>query len=56
MIADGEGLFEATVPLDEGENPLKVVSEDPLGRTSTQEKSLTRDNQPPGSAVFEVKY
>ncbi len=56
VVADAEGHFEAAISLDEGDNPLHVVSRDPLGRTSEDQKLVTRDSQPPSSASFEVQY
>ncbi len=56
VVADATGRFEAAIPLEEGENPLQVVSRDPLGRTSEESKLVTRDSEPPSSASFEVQY
>ncbi len=56
VVADAEGHFEATVALEEGENPLKVVSRDPIGRSTTDETLVVRDTEPPPSATFEVEY
>jgi len=35
VMADRHGLFQATLPLQEGENPLRVEAIDPLGRAAT---------------------
>lgn len=56
VVADASGRFEAAIPLDEGENPLRVISRDPLGRTNEEERLLHRDSEPPSSASFEVQY
>jgi hypothetical protein len=56
VVADASGHFEANIPLEEGENPLKVISRDPLGNTTEEQKLLTRDSEPPQSASFEVQY
>jgi hypothetical protein len=56
VVADAEGRFEAAVPLQQGPNPLEILSEDPLGRQAREEKELTRDNEPPRGARFKVKY
>jgi hypothetical protein len=56
VVADATGHFEANIPLEEGENPLRVISRDPLGRSTEDQRLLTRDSEPPGSAVFEVQY
>lgn len=55
VVAGKDGQFQASVPLQEGQNPLEVVSEDPLGRTATSAGSILRDTRPPG-ASFEVRY
>jgi hypothetical protein len=56
VVADASGHFEAAIPLDEGDNPLRVISRDPLGRTMEEQRLLTRDSEPPSSASFEVQY
>ncbi len=56
VVADAEGHFEAAIPLEEGENPLRVTARDPLGRTSEDEQLVTRDSEPPNSASFAVEY
>ncbi len=56
VVADASGHFEAAIPLEEGANPLRVISRDPLGRTTEAERSLHRDSEPPASASFEVQY
>jgi len=56
VVADASGHFEANIPLDEGSNPLRVISKDPLGRTSEDETVVSRDSEPPNAASFEVKY
>ncbi len=35
VIADHHGIFQASLPLEEGENPLRVEATDPLGREAT---------------------
>ncbi len=56
VVADASGHFEANIPLEEGENPLRVITQDPLGRTTQDQKLVTRDSEPPSSASFEVQY
>ncbi len=56
VVADAEGHFEASISLDEGENPLRVVSRDPLGHLQEDQTTITRDSEPPPSASFEVQY
>lgn len=56
VVAGNDGSFEATVPLEEGPNPLRVVSEDPLGRASSAESEVLRDTEPPQGSSFEVQY
>jgi hypothetical protein len=55
VTADADGHFEADVALQEGTNPLEVISEDPLGRKASDQKEVLRDNKPPG-AQFQVRY
>lgn len=56
VVADASGHFEASIPLEEGENPLRVISRDPVGRTTEDKKLVTRDSEPPAGASFEVQY
>lgn len=56
VVADARGLFEASIPLQEGENPVQVVSRDPLGRSSEASRTVVRDSEPPTGATIEVQY
>lgn len=39
-----QGLFELLVPLTEGDNPLRIVATDPLGRTVETEMEIVKSN------------
>ncbi len=56
VMAGADGRFKATVPLAEGPNALEVISQDPLGRTTSQDSSIIRDSRPPQGTLFEVHY
>lgn len=56
VVADADGLFEASLPLREGPNPVEVLSEDPLGRKARDQTELTRDSQAPKGASFNIRY
>ncbi|MFH1469372.1 MAG: FecR domain-containing protein [Pseudomonadota bacterium] len=56
VTADATGHFEAAIPLLEGENPLRVVSRDPLGRSVETSHTVTRDSEPPAASSIEVQY
>ncbi len=56
IVADPSGNFEMVVPLEEGTNPLRVISRDPMGRESEETHEVIRDSRPPNGAAFEVHY
>ena len=56
VVAGSDGRFVASVPLNEGKNPLQVVSQDPLGRSSVEQGEVVRDSEPPRGATFDVQY
>lgn len=53
--ADGDGRFELTVPLEQGDNPLTVEAEGVLGRTRRSDGRLERDDQEP-TAEIEIRF
>jgi hypothetical protein len=56
VTADASGHFEANIPLLEGENPVRVVSQDPLGHSVEASHTIVRDSEPPGGSTIEVQY
>ena len=54
--ADAQGIFQASVPLDEGGNAVRVQARDALGRTREDEAEIERDSQPPAIGGSEVQW
>lgn len=44
-VADSDGQFSVTVPLDEGENPIVIVANDSMGNSAEAERTVTYDAQ-----------
>ncbi|MCB9778085.1 MAG: FecR domain-containing protein [Alphaproteobacteria bacterium] len=54
--ADADGRFRASVPLDEGENQVRVRARDALGNTREDELSIIRDSTAPTITGSEVQW
>ncbi len=51
MVADRQGEFELEIPLERGENTLRVEADGVLGERTTDVAHIVRDDEPPTADI-----